>query len=218
MADRVTINSLTGTSGLQRKARSFEFFDGGGTFVRINDTAEPYLSYLARRFPSEVNRALRHVGWWLRKELQDAVYQGGPDGHPWANLSSPHVRRVFDDLKGFPRSPRTNPFGLLVRAIGYKHEAGNMRVRVGWLSRSAATRGGELQRGFTKTVTPKMRRFYWAAGVPLKKETREIRVPARDLFTTMFFLKRREINERIERRVLELLRKSNQRFRYFKAA
>jgi len=225
------------------KGRKYPFFSDGtiGTMIRINDEAQPYLAYLARTFPKEFNRALRHVGWWLHKELKEACLQGGPPGHRWPALSLMQRGRWFenyktetmreivsdatgDERKALAKSLRRMrsltpwPFGELVRAIGYKHEPEKQRVRIGWLSKAAARRGAELQKGFETAVTPKMRRFWWAADAPLAKETRILRTPARPLFEPMFRAKEREIHERIENRIRMYLKTAKRKLRFNWAA
>ena len=198
------------TGTVEINGRKYPIFSDGtiGTMVRINDEAQPYLAYLARTLPGEFYRALRHVGWWLRKEIQDAIYHGGPRSRRWPALSDIQELRVLDDLKGRPRPPRTHPFGNLVRAIAYKHEPEKQRVRVGWLSRAAAIRGAELQEGFKDVLTPKVRSFFWAAGLPLSKDKTFLRTPARPLFGPIFFEKQKESRERIEKKFLSFLKKS----------
>lgn len=193
--------------------RNYGFFDaGGGTIVRIEDNVEPYLTHLARTFPDEFNRALRHVGWWCRQELQNAIYQGGPEGHHWPELSEVQKYRKIDELKGRTRPPAVHPFGKLVKAIGYKHEQSLMRVRVGWLSSAAAQLGAQVQRGDTTKVTPRMRRFFWAAGIPLGKDY--IRIPARELFKPFFVARERDIHTRIETRIFLYLKKAKAKYRF----
>ncbi len=198
------------TGKVTSKGRTYNFY-GNGTAIRINDNAGPYLRHLANTLPNEFNRALRHVGWWSREELQQAVYQGGPRGHRWPPLSGVHQQRQLQDLKSKRyREPATHPFGRLVRAIGYKHEKNLMKVRVGWLSRSAAEAASKVQSGQTIRVTPKMRRFFWAAGVPLTSDY--INIPARELMEPFFRNRRGDIHERIERRVGYYLRKQEKKF------
>jgi len=199
------------------KGRRYRFY-GNDTFVRIRDEAHPWLQHMAREFPSELNRALRHVGWWARKELRSAIFEGGVAGSSWPPLSDVQQMRRIDDLKGRLRNPRTHPFGSLVRAIGYKHEPAIMRVRVGWLSRSAAAQGAKLQKGFTTQITPKMRRFFWAADIPLSGSKAVFRTPARPLFDPFFMANRRKIYARIESRILYYLNKSKKRARFQWAA
>lgn len=201
------------------KGRNRPFFGAG---VEIKDESGPYLRHLADTFPREFNRALRHIGWWMRKEIQDAVYRGGPASARWPRLSQIHAGRALDDAKfemgrGKRKPPATHPYGRLVHAIGYRHNPAGMSVRIGWLSRSAAQQASKLQKGERIQVTEKMRRFYWAAGVPLSSSTAQINVPARELISPMHREKRLEIQQRIEKRILRNLRPGRgSRFNFLK--
>lgn len=206
MADTITTSA----------GRRYPFLDGGaqGQSVRmsVNDGGGRYLRRLADQFPREFAKAIKSAGWALRKDLQDDIYNGGPGEARWSPLSDPHAGRVFDDAKGIQRVPRTHPMGQLVRAIGYRYDAASQSVRVGWLSHSAAKRGAELQLGFQTRVTKKMRRFFWAIGVPIAKGTTMIETPGRDLFDTVMRHRERAIQQYIERKVHEHVRNSAGRF------
>ena len=182
------------------------------------------MRHLADTFPGEFNRALRHIGWWLRKEMQDAVYRGGPASARWPRLSQIHAMRTIDDAKaeqgrGKRKPPATHPFGRLVHAIGYRHDRAGMSVRIGWLSRSAAQQAQKIQKGERIRVTDRMRRFFWAAGVPLSSHTREMVAPARNLIGPVYQEKRFEIQKRIEERILlNLQKRPSGRFNFLRIA
>lgn len=196
--------------------RRYPFLNGGPqgqpVHLSIDDGGGRYLRRLASQFSREFAKAIKSAGWALRKDLQDDIYKGGPGEARWSPLSDPHAGRVFDDAKGIQRVPRTHPMGQLVRAIGYRYDRSSQSVRVGWLSHSAAKRGAELQLGFRTRVTKKMRRFFWAIGVPIAKGTTMIETPGRDLFDTVMRHRERAIQQYIERKVHEHVRKSAGRF------
>jgi hypothetical protein len=206
MADMITTSA----------GRRYPFLDGGpqGQVVSmsVDDGGGRYLRRLATQFPREFAKAIKSAGWALRKDLQDDIYKGGPSEARWSPLSDPHAGRVFDDAKGIQRVPRTHPMGQLVRTIGYRYDAASQSVRVGWLSHSAAKRGAALQQGFRTRVTKKMRRFFWAIGVPLAKGTTMIETPGRDLFDTVMRHRERAIHQYVERKVHDHVRKSAGRF------
>lgn len=192
--------------------RRYPFLNGGPqgqpVHLSIDDGGGRYLRRLASQFPREFAKAIKSAGWALRKDLQDDIYKGGPGEARWSPLSGPHAGRVFDDAKGIQRVPRTHPMGQLVRAIGYRYDRSSQSVRVGWLSHSAAKRGAELQRGFRTRVTKKMRRFFWAIGVPIAKGTTMIETPGRDLFDTVMRHREKAIQRYIENKVHDLVRGS----------
>ncbi|MFZ5586141.1 MAG: hypothetical protein ACOZHQ_09450 [Thermodesulfobacteriota bacterium] len=193
------------------------FGGAGGSMLTVNDTAAPYLAHLAKTFPGEFSRALRHVGWWLRQELKDAAYKGGVAGVNWPPLTTLHKLRVLDRAKAEDMGGRMRRgltpwhFGHIAKAIGYKYEPGVPRVRIGWLSRSSARLGAMVQAGFSTPVTPKMRRFFWAVGAR-PPAGNVIASPARPLVFPMFLATRGEVLHRIELRVYEYLTKGRTMF------
>lgn len=199
-----------GPDWVKTTKRWYRFADDPmGTMIKIDDQTSPWLADLAKRFPSEFNRALRHVGWWLRTELKDAAAAGGPRGHRWPALSDAQKYRRFDDLKYKLAQPAVQHFGRLAKGIGYKHEPDKQRVRVGWLGPTLASWGNRLQEGFETPVTSKLRRFSWAAGVHPKKSTTSYRVPPRPLFAPIFRQHNATIQKKIEDRIFYCFYQSN---------
>lgn len=94
--------------------------------------------------------------------------------------------------------------GNLQRAIRYKM-VNAMRVDIGAVSASAAVflaavqagrRGtkGAFEFARTQPVTPKMRRAFWAAGIPLAKSTHELRQEPRPLVAPVY----QQVSPRLE--------------------
>ncbi|GAB6125027.1 hypothetical protein [Humidesulfovibrio idahonensis] len=159
--------------------RSYPFLSGtatgsaNGTMFKINDTAAPWLSYLARTFPAELNKALASIGYEARKEMSAIMKAGeGPAGVSWApmSLASAQFRSYTRaqnraDKKaggtGIWKVTGTGSlFGKLYRAVGYKRDVETMSVRIGFLSYSAAILMKALQEGFVTSVTSRMRRKF----------------------------------------------------------
>lgn len=195
---------------ITRAGRKYPFV--GGLEMHITDGGNAYLRHMAATWPAEFARALKSAGFHLRKELQDAIYKGGPSGGRWKPLSRPHAMRIIDDYKGRPREPRTHPFGRLVRAIGYRYDDATKSVRVGWLSNQSARFGRMLQESENYTVTPKMRRFFWALGIPVAKGTTTFSRPSRELFVPVMRANEQRILQYVESHVHAQLRKSTERF------
>ena len=199
------------------RTRSYPFYaSGAGSLLNIEDDAGPFLARLAREFPAELNRALRHLGWWLRQELRQGMANNAPGGEQADPLSDIHVYRLFDDVRGRhkvyaigsrrrlgARNLRMagSIYGRLIRAVGYRHDPGRQMVQVGWLSSAAAARAAELQAGGRQPITARMRRFAFAAGVPLGRDKTHIDLPARPVIDPTFEAVRGEIPERVERRM-----------------
>ena len=193
-------------------SRTYGFYSHPGlsTSIKIDDTATPFLSYLARTFPEELNKALGALGWMLKNEIQDSIYGANPPGASWPPLSDIQTYRVLDDVKREKmgkklRAPATNPFGALVRAVGYRRDKHAMKVQIGWLSASAASWALKLQKGFSTEVTPQMRRFFAASGLGIPKGG-TIETPGRDLIGPIFEHMHPQFGPFLERKVGEYLR------------
>jgi|GEM_PF-1047318 len=90
------------------------------------------------------------------------------------------------------------PFGgRMAGAVRYEHYADSMRVVVGFINSSAAELAAAVQAGRRgrrgvfqfdgrQPVTPAMRRAFWAAGVPLSKNTTMLEQPERPLIDPVF--------------------------------
>lgn len=94
--------------------------------------------------------------------------------------------------------------GSLTQAVGYEHKQ-FLRVGVGWLSPSSAKLGYWFQAGKKTTVSPRMRRFFAAAGVPLSKGKAIVESPPRPVFSPVFARHGREIPRRFEERIWHYL-------------
>lgn len=70
------------------------------TLFRVEDEAHTYLARLAKEFPSEFARALRHVGWRIKTELSTTMMrESGAAGTRWPKRSLMHQYRRMDLLK-----------------------------------------------------------------------------------------------------------------------
>lgn len=184
------------------------FYDGGGSLYVINDGITPYMAMLARTFPKELNRALRHVGYETQKELKAIMRSGkGPAGTQWKPLSESvwmqfsRYERERGKLKlsQHGKMGTGNLFGRLPRAIGYKHDVDLMRVRIGVLSKSAAVLMRSLQQGFQTDVTGKLRRKFNTGNLSGAGES--ITTPPRPLFAPHFRNIESGLAKRIEDRI-----------------
>jgi hypothetical protein len=193
---------VTTSSGRQYP---FHSDSGGGSFLRINDTAKPWLAYLARNFRTEFARSLSRIGYWLRKEMRDAIESGGPAGASWPGRSNVQQLRMLDRKKKSRRSLlQYGQFGRLIKAVGYKADREELRVQIGWLSATAAPLAAKLQAGFETPISEKMRAMFFAAGSALAKSG-SIADPARPLVRPLFEQVEAEIPRRIEAFIIQYL-------------
>lgn len=220
---------------------------GGGTLVRIEDQAGPFLAAWARTFPKEFPRALRSLGYWLKGEYQRAMRSGGRSvGQRWGQRSLVAQYKPFDRLrrsqfKKRRKSEATHEAGSLTAALGsaspltrkgtrmgreagfgsgklqgrggvaYRFDKNRLSLSVGFLN-SSASYARMLQGGLLgekkawpfhgrQPVTDAMRKMFWAAGVPIAKDTKFIEAEPKPLVKPLFQLKRGEMLRRMELRL-----------------
>lgn len=209
---------MAGQDTLTVGGRTYPFIPFGGptgTLVKINDTAAPLLAHLADNFPGEFSRAVRHVGWRLRQEMVAAAYRGDVANHGWPPLTDLQKQRLLDRAKAEDRGGQMRKgltpwhFGHIARAVAYKWEPAAMRVRVGWLSHSAARLAVQVQAGFETPVTPKMKKFFWAAGAKPPAGA-SITSKPRPLVYPLFLASRAWIEQTITERIFEILARSQE--------
>ena len=100
-------------------------------------------------------------------------------------------RRDIDDImaaKDGRRRPKRNylRLGKLRTAVKYdKRNAAQGIVVVGWASQSAVRIGTWQEKGVDQTITEKMRRMLFAAGIGVKKGRSRINLPKRSTHQSM---------------------------------
>lgn len=171
----------------------------------IEDNATPYLQYMIQAGPEQVSKAMKSLGWYMQKEIKAAIKTQSPAGTKWKQFMDPRIRAQLEGKSARPmlsvlanhekgwrrkyaqndegKSVRYQPFGKLQRAIGYQFDKKSQTLMVGYLSASALKLGTMMEEGFTKDVTEQMQKFFYAHGVPIKKE--QIKVSARPLMAPM---------------------------------
>lgn len=192
---------------------------GYGTMVRIEDTATPFLAFLSRTFPSEMKRALRHVGFYLRGQVKEGLASGAPGGRRFKKLSEIQQYRLLDEMnKAMSIKKRKyyahkrmkekdKPYaGRMISAVTYKKSSDGWSVHIGWIRPKVASLARKLQAGFITPVTPRMRRFYFAAGIPLSAGKTSFYTPPRPVMKPVFDAEKREIGVRIEKRIAAYLK------------
>lgn len=175
--------------------------------IEIKDGITPHLKLMAAKYPNEARRALGFVGSQTQRDMKANLRQGraGNTRIPLQSRLSAGSRRAITSKKIVSKTSKgktkvryhsdsgrdvsqhirrkfryTGRVGsrnrALVRSIGY--ELNDHEVKIGWLSKSGAKWGEIVQEGRTIPVTQRMRRYYAAIGLPLKRSTRTITMPA----------------------------------------
>ena len=195
------------------KGRQYPFYApsaSGGAFVQFNDTTAPYMAMLVRTFPAEFARALKALGYMLFKRTRQAMQAGGVGGTRWQELSGVKMPRRGWDRASSTRSanPNTGFFGHLYKAVGYRMDADNLRVQIGFLSFHAQDYARKAQEGFDTPITSKMRRQFNVFDRKLSDKG-SIHTPARPLIEPVFRASLPEIKPFIEARIMLYLNRNS---------
>jgi hypothetical protein len=196
------------------KGRTYPFYApsvSGGGFLQVNDTTAPYMAMLARTFPGEFARALKALGYMLFKRTRDAMRSGGVGGTRWQELSGVgKINQKIGDRARKTRSanPNTSYFGHLYKAVGYRMDADNLRVQIGFLSYQSQAYATKLQDGFDTSITSRMRRQFSAAGLKLSGKG-SIHTPGRPLIAPVFQESLAEMKPFIEQRITGYLTRNS---------
>lgn len=175
--------------------------------TKIIDTATPFLKKIANKNPEYMDRAVKSAGWYMQQEIKQGIRSGAPGGRPYRNYSDITRSRTLEAMRGRKGkrkrrlSAAHKPMGRLYNAVRYKFYSDSHRVLVGWVSRSSEKIGTIQEEGKRVNVTPKMRKFFWAAGYNISPKKRYIEIPARPTIDPEYRENRREIPQYIEKKI-----------------
>lgn len=162
------------------------------------------LDALAEQYPGLAKRAVRSAlkseGYRLKDELQQNIRPGGPDSADWPPLSNYYEKMARGKRRRYKRRqigrfspdamhPSAKVPMLKIRSgIRYKVDPDMDLVSIGFVDmRPKALRLlSMLQEGFTTPVTEKMRRWFFALGLPISPATKELKSPPRPLVGPVF--------------------------------
>ena len=180
--------------------------------IIVKDTASPFVREAARFFPREFGRALKSTGFMLQRKMKYGIKVGRPGGQPYQPFSpvterlkenrpdtEAHGNNIFDLGKH-------TPLGKLYPATRYKYHADSQRVVIGWVSESAQYYGDMQQSGKTTVVTDKMRKYFFAIGIPLVKNT--IDLPQRVTVPAVYDANAAQIPLYVERKLWDSLERT----------
>ncbi len=151
--------------------------------ISVDDQVTAWLEWASEEFPALRRKAMKSLGWDFQKKIKAGIRSGSPGGRAYAAFMPPDKRRKLEKVFGNRGKKEYKPLGRLAAAVGYQYQEATGGVIVGWLSHSAVNIGTKMEKGFQKTVTPKLRRAYFAAGLGISKPI--ITVPARPTFEPM---------------------------------
>lgn len=175
--------------------------------VRILDTATPWLADIAKNNSDYCRWALKSTGWMVQREIKKGIRSEAPGGRTYVGGMVAKRRRAIDELLGRKSFRTYKPLGKLLQAVGYDKrdigKDGSGRVIIGWLSDSAQWLGEMQEEGVSLAITPKMRRMFWAAGIPLAQATNEVKIPARPTYDPMYQVLEPVIPKYFEQKIYE---------------
>jgi len=180
--------------------------------VKIINTATPFLHKVSGELPRETRKAIKSAGWWLQQDLKRGIAVGAPGGERYEEFSKLPTKlrgrkRKKKKVWGDRGDGRKKPLGWLGSAVRYKFYSDSIRAVVGWISASAERLGSLQERGSNTTITPKMRKMFAAAGIPLSRKV-ELRIPKRPTIQPEYRAKAPEIPVYVEGKIMEYLRKA----------
>lgn len=174
--------------------------------VETVDYATPFLKQMAKENQDRIRKALKSAGWWAQREIKKGIRSGAPGGQPYAAFMPPKLRRRLEKAGGNNFWKSKPPLGKLANAVGYEYK--NNSVVIGWLSLSAVYLGTKVEKGYTKEITEKMRRFFFKANVPLSNKPIMV-IPARPTYGIMRTVLAPQTAGYIEDKLLSYLAKGN---------
>lgn len=166
----------------------------------INDELSPTIQQLLNNNKTTLRRATKSVGWWLQDTAKEETKKGAPGGISFKERAP--YKRVRRPL-GKNGSAPTSWYGKMRRAMGYEYNNGILNV--GWTSRSSAIYANIQEYGAMRMVTDKVRKKYFAAGVPIKKN--KIEIPERPIFEPLAHEMFPKISDYVEEKVTEYMTK-----------
>lgn len=184
--------------------------------------------YLAAR-----KDALCYAGGALLKEMKKAIREGSIN---WTGTSkNANPKRIMPFSRWITNTPpfmrlknpqptraRAKAWASLINTFAFNvtahtSEASSMDVGViggfrksaksGRVSAGAEAKANMITRGFTRQVTPAMRRYLAAIGVPLQAETTELTVPARPVVEPVWTRFKNQFVQMFQRKFIEKVMK-----------
>lgn len=173
--------------------------------------------------------AVKSEGYRMQKMIKAAIQQGGPEGHKFQKLS-PHYdpirlsqrahktrqakldagknarrtkwQKLISEKGHIEGETPLRPLRKLAGATRYIYDDSIKTATVGFLDQKKRGLGKMHAAGFKIQVTDRMRRMLFAAGMPLKKGTNELDVPARPVVAPVFEREKKTIINNIKNKTL----------------
>lgn len=173
----------------------------GVSLIDVRDEVTPYLKRMTSQMPGILWSSIKGAGFWLKGQIKGDILRGGPPGSAYkpredigqsidgskSNLLGfigSYRNRKRNKITGAWRAirwkkPSKNILGKLVNAVYVHKRKDKLTADIGWISDTSHRTGIKHEYGFDYPVTDKMRRFFFAMGIPISKTKTRIKIPRR---------------------------------------
>lgn len=186
--------------------------------AKVINTASGNLERLAKVLPKEFDKSLKSAGWWLKTEIQKGIAEGSPGGQRYSAFTNVFLSRKRKAkwltnpadgkkyIQGSIAKKKHSPLGRLKQATRYIWNPASHTVVLGWVSNSAEQIGTMHEMGGkTYQVTDKMRRFFWASGMPISASKKSIFIPKRPTIAPEFRENKDKVAPYIEEKIFKII-------------
>lgn len=142
--------------------------------INVVDEISPMLLNFIEHTPRYERALGKSVGWWYQREIKSEIHSGHAGNVEYPERWPLQERRKLD-----PKAP-IQWYGRMAKAIGYEYSNGV--VKIGWTSPTSARYGDLQEKGFSKTVTERMRNYFKSVGINLSGKTERLNIPARPIY------------------------------------
>lgn len=201
------------------------YFDHRGEFGL--EAWEKLLARFPEHAPRAIASALKSEGYRIQQLIKLAVQRGGEPKWPALNPHGPIIRLAkrsrnakMSKLARGVKARRTKwekavaqdkhiesggaplPLQKLAGASCYRYDDSTKTVTIGFLDQRKRGLGKMHAAGYKIEISDRMRKLLFASGMPLKKETTELTVPARPVVGFVFEREKKNIVNNIKVRVV----------------
>ena len=166
--------------------------------ITLEDNITPQIKRWLQDNPRIIRSVLKSTGYMVQKQLKKDI-RGDFPGQNWKE------RWPLAERQKLVKTAPEEWYGKLRNALGYAYNASNNSVSVGWTSRTAAYEGNRQEFGYTKLVTPGMRRDFHRKGIHLRPTTETLTTPARPFVEESYMLIAPAIPGYVRQRVQEYM-------------
>lgn len=131
----------------------------------------------------------------------------------WVWKGEKGKKKRVKEYRGKILSTKRDPQARIRNIIGYKFDESTLSVDIS-VQPSAGTRRNRLRflmhlqsEGYSRTITPKMRKMLFALGFPVNRQTRELTTPQRALFQPVFDHQKNTIVNNINQKFQDAIRR-----------